>query len=256
MTKLIKFTQFKFIAQIAILSTVILGSFGNSAVQTLPVSAQYGGTGSILRIRRGLVRIMDGLRIRDPYDCGGSIIYGFVEGGVRPYTIDVRLVNKDGVSATINRGVDFAADGQNWTITVSYDRNNASFIPTGNYTITSSVRDTNGATDTEIYTAFIRPASECSNNSNGNNSTNNSSSKNSSQPSSSSSSSAVVVVNQSNNNKTTTLSQTTDAVKVVQTQLLRTGGFAQNNPLLFSSSILVIAFASTLLIRKPKGIKR
>ena len=203
-------------------------------------------------------RNQDGLKLIDPYDCGGAIIYGAVQGGIKPYTVSLSIVNKD---RSINRGVNFANDGNNWTAPVSYDSNNSNFIPTGEYVINSSVRDATGATDSYAYSAFIRPPQDC-NSSNSNRSSsqlsqnNNSINSNSSVNSSSSSSKSVVMVAQSNNNTNIPLSQTNEVIKVVQTQLLRTGGFAQNNPLLFSSSILILAFGTSLLIRKPKAIKR
>lgn len=224
--------------------------------QNIHTFANYGTTGGggttqkLLQILDGL-RNIDGLKLEDPYDCGGQIIYGFVQGGTKPYTVSLSIVNRD---RTINRGANFANDGSNWTVPVSYDSNSSNYIPTGEYVINSSVRDANGSTDSYTYSAFIRPPQDCNTSSNNNTSP----SVNSNIYSSSSSNASIVTLNQSgNNNNNDTgapLSQTNQVVKIVQTQLLRTGGFGQSNPLLFSSSILFIALGISLLIRKPKGI--
>lgn len=239
-----------------IVFSIFLTSFYN--VNSL---ADYGTNGGndqkSLKVLDGF-RSQDGLKLLDPYNCGGSVIYGFVQGGSKPYSVSISIINKD---RTINRGVNFAGDGNNWTTSVSYDSNNSNFIPTGEYLINSNVRDASGATDSYTYSAFIRPPKDCnsatsSNSSQNSNQDNNSANSNSSASNSSSSSKPIVITTQSNNNTNIPLSQTSEVIKVVQTQLLRTGGFAQNNPLLLSSSVLVLAFGTSLLIKKPKGIKR
>jgi hypothetical protein len=265
MIKTTKSSFFKYtvlLGQSFILSMFLLTNFYN--VNSFADYGTNGGSGTIQKILKVLdgFRNQDGLKLVDPYNCGGQVIYGFVQGGSKPYTVSLSIVNKD---RTINRGVNFANDGNNWTTPVSYDSNNSNFIPTGEYVINSSVRDATGATDSYAYSAFIRPPQDCnSSNSNRNSSqssiqltqNNNSINSNSSVSNSSSSSKAIVIATQSSNNTNIPLSQTNEVIKVVQTQLLRTGGFAQNNPLLFSSSILMLAFGTSLLIKKPKGIKR
>ena len=236
-----------------IIFSIFLTSFYN--VNSLADYGTNGGnTQKSLKVLDGF-RSQDGLKLLDPYNCGGSVIYGFVQGGIKPYSVSVSIINKD---RTINRSVNFAGDGNNWTTPVSYDSNNSSFIPTGEYLINSSVRDASGATDSYTYSAFIRPSKDCNsdNSSQNSNQNNNSANSNSSASNSSSSSKPIVITTQSNNNTNIPLSQTSEVIKVVQTQLLRTGGFAQNNPLLLSSSVLVLAFGTSLLIKKPKGIKR
>lgn len=253
-TKSRLFQHTAFVFQLAVFLTILI-AFSNSSAG-ISVNAQYGGTvSSVNNLRNRPGRNVNGIELDDPYDCGGLIIGGSVQGGTKPYSVTLTLISSN---RTLNRTAIFGSDRENWTSEVSYDTTNPSYIPTDTYTITSFVRDANGSTAVYTYSAFIRPPKDCnSNNSNQNTNQNNSSTiSKSSVNSSSSSSSSVVITTQSNNNTNTPLSQTYEVIKVVQTQLLRTGGFAQNNPLLFSSSVLILAFGTSLLIKKPKRIKR
>jgi hypothetical protein len=195
-----------------------------------------GSTTTLRRLRILSGRFGDGVRLTDPYDCGGDRIYGSVEGGVMPYTLTLRLEGSNG--RILNKDVIVNANGQDWHSPVSYDSSSPDYVPTGNYRITSSVVDDTGATDTFTYTAFIRSGADCltSNNNNSTNLTLNITGQNTDQ-------------NNSQNGG--------DAIKVVRTYLLRTGGIAQENPVLFSSSVLLMAHgASLLFIKKPKKIYR
>jgi hypothetical protein len=181
-----------------------------------------GGTGSIprrLRILSG--RFGGGVRLSDPYDCGGDRIYGSAEGGFMPYTLTLRLEGDGGI--ILNKSVIINANGQDWHSPVSYDSTSPDYIPKGNYRITSSVVDATGASDTFTYNAFIRSGADCLTNNNSSNPTTTITTNNGN-------------TNGSNTNNGGTTSQNGDIIKIVRTQLLRTGGFAHENPILFSSS--------------------
>ena len=237
--KLTPINFFKFLHSF-FLAFTILATFSNSLQIT--TQAQYGGTVSTVNnVKHSPGRYGNGIKLEDPYNCGGFKIYGYVEGGTRPYSVNLTLISG---SRTINRIVIFDKDGQNWMSEVSYDSGNVNFIPKDTYTITSSARDANGSVATYTFSALIQPLKDCSTSNTTANSTNNTTSSNKN--------SATNVIT----NGTNETPKTGEVVKVVQTQLLRTGGFVQSNPVVFSSSLLLIALATSLWIKRPKNIYR
>ena len=238
--KLTPINFFKFLHSF-FLAFTILATFSNSLQIT--TQAQYGGTTSTVNnVKHSPGRYGNGIKLDDPYDCGGFKIYGYVEGGTRPYSVNVTLISS---SRTINRTVTFDRDGQNWMSEVSYDSGNVNFIPKDTYNITSTARDANGSTATYNFSALIQPLKDCTSN------TATTSSATSNNTSSSKNSTANVITNGTNETP-----KTGEVVKVVQTQLLRTGGFVQSNPVVFSSSLLLIALATSLWLKRPKNIHR
>lgn len=238
--KLTQINFFKFLHSL-FLALTIFATFSNSLQIT--TQAQYGGTASTVNnVKHSPGRYGNGIKLEDPYNCGGFKIYGYVEGGTRPYSVNLTLISG---SRTINRTVIFDRDGQNWMSEVSYDSGNVNFIPKDTYTITSSARDANGSVATYTFSALIQPLKDCTSN------TATTSSAASNNTSSSKNSAANVITNGTNETP-----KTGEFVKVVQTQLLRTGGFVQSNPVVFSSSLLLIALATSLWLKRPKNIHR
>jgi len=227
----------------------ILTTFSNN-FSGISVNAQYGGIisttiNTTTNLKHSPGRYGNGLKLDDPYDCGGFKIYGYVEGGTKPYSVTLTLISSN---RTLNRTAVFGNDRENWTSEVSYDTTNPNYIPTDTYTITSIARDANGSTATYTYSAFIRPSKDCKNDTT-NTATNSSAIT---WNSASTKNSATTVIT----NGTNETPKTGEVVKVVQTQLLRTGAFAQSNPVVFSSSILLVALGLSLYLRRPKNIQR
>lgn len=173
------------------------GDFGINPASSLPTNPANSSQSNISLTSSNSLKIS----IEDPYICGGGV-NGSVSGGNGKKIIKVELFNESKLVYTISTTSDAS---NNWKAEFDYSK-----IPSGKYTIISTVRDEKDLSASYQFTADVKTKSECT---------------------------SIVQLNNQ-----------------INTALIRTGGFVQNNlPLSLMSAISLVGF---VVFFKTLGKKR
>ena len=172
------------------------GDFGLNPISSLPTNPANSSQSN-----SSLPSSNPKISIEDPYICGGGV-NGSVSGGNGKKIIKVELFNESKLVYTISATSDTS---DKWKVEFDYSK-----IPSGKYTIISTVRDEKDLSASYQFTADVKTKSECT---------------------------SIVQLNNQ-----------------INTVLIRTGGFVQNNlPLSLMSAISLVGF---VIFFKTFGKKR